>query len=240
MTLPGVGRSQSSAVKPVPANFSPRGFPSCVRKYARSRSISARNAAWASRALKRRSPAWRVAAAQRAKILRQHRELRMMDRAVVQEQRRGRRARRRTDLAQPAADGLAGGRRRQVARPFLQEPPQRMRRDEPPVQQRGDAACADAARRAARTPARRRRLHAPRRGRCGTPDRATRRRAAAPRCCPRGRIRDRRPLRAETRAAARGRRRRSSRPRCRRAVLAARASAPRRARTCGSPPSAAR
>ncbi len=89
MTLQASGVSQSLTEKPVPANLSPRGFPSWVRKYARRRSISARNAAWPSRVssagVRRAECGVRIRLAQLPKIAGQHRELRMVDGTVVQE-----------------------------------------------------------------------------------------------------------------------------------------------------------
>ena len=176
---------------------------------------------------------------QPAKVVGQHRELRVAARTVVQKpvdavRHAGK------HFAKPHRGRFARGRRRQVARPFLQEPAKRVRRHEPAVQQRRQPA--------AQAPFAELREHE---GdilvvfRDGAAD-AQRlierlaRRGAAPPCRPRDRSRDRRRPRAGTRGGATGRTRRWSRSRCRRGAPSGRASAPRRTATGGSLPSAAR
>ena len=77
--------------------------------------------------------------AQPLQIAREHRELRVMAGTVVQERvepaaGNGER------LAQASCRGLARDGRRQIARPFLQKPAQRVRRHQTPIQQRRNAA----------------------------------------------------------------------------------------------------
>ena len=87
-------------------------------------------------------PVWRTTLVgvlhEPAKVVRQHRELRVMARAVV-EKRLEAAATLGEDLAQPCGGRLAGAGGRQIARSLLQKPAQRVRRDEPAIEQRRDA-----------------------------------------------------------------------------------------------------